>query len=271
MPKRIRLDDVEEPVEPAAAPSPAKFVRTDDDSTEDEQTDSSGIACALPPHTREPLVFTNRSEFYEHYYATHIFVCDACNATLPDEHFLNLHFAEYHDPINLVKKDRGEKIYGCLLEDCDKMCSDVKKRRLHCIDKHGFPRNFDFTVIMDGIKKGQKTMLRPETAMRKQTSEEITTESGRNDPKQPKVGGNATKVESTRREPVQLVPRPNAKSKRPSQALGSKASEQKHGSQKRSSGRENEQSSDMAEMVSSMAALQFTPRAVQLNKSSGQL
>src|ERR1700722_14248192 len=41
--------------------------------------------------------------------------------------------------------------YSCFVEDCDKKCSTPQKRRLHLIDKHLFPKDYDFYVINDGI------------------------------------------------------------------------------------------------------------------------
>lgn len=46
------------------------------------------------------------------------------------------------------------------MEGCDKLCSTHFKRRLHLMDKHGFPRNYDFFIVNDGIDR-RKSMLRP--------------------------------------------------------------------------------------------------------------
>lgn len=50
--------------------------------------------------------------------------------------------------------------YACLVPDCDRLCSTPQKRRLHCIDKHQFPRNYDFFIVNDGIDR-RSSMLRP--------------------------------------------------------------------------------------------------------------
>lgn len=39
------------------------------------------------------------------------------------------------------------------------MCADWKKRRSHLVDKHGFPRNYDFLVVDSGVD-GKRSMLR---------------------------------------------------------------------------------------------------------------
>jgi hypothetical protein len=50
--------------------------------------------------------------------------------------------------------------YACLTTECDRLCSTPQKRRLHCIDKHHFPRNYDFFIVNDGIDR-RSSMLRP--------------------------------------------------------------------------------------------------------------
>jgi hypothetical protein len=47
-----------------------------------------------------------------HYQKTHMNRCSECQKNFPDEHFLHLHIAENHDPINASKRDKGEKTVG---------------------------------------------------------------------------------------------------------------------------------------------------------------
>jgi hypothetical protein len=51
--------------------------------------------------------------------------------------------------------------YACLLPDCDRLCSTPQKRRLHCIDKHQFPREYDFIVVKDGIDRRSSMLIPP--------------------------------------------------------------------------------------------------------------
>jgi hypothetical protein len=51
--------------------------------------------------------------------------------------------------------------YACLLPDCDRLCSTPQKRRLHCIDKHLFPREYDFIVVKDGIDRRSSMLIPP--------------------------------------------------------------------------------------------------------------
>jgi hypothetical protein len=68
------------------------------------------MKCELSPH--HPLEFDSFEDYDVHYQKTHLNRCTECGRNFPDEHILHLHIAEYHDPINAAKRDRGEKIVG---------------------------------------------------------------------------------------------------------------------------------------------------------------
>ena len=68
------------------------------------------MKCSLPPH--EPLAFASFDEFDIHYQKTHVNRCSECHKNFPDDRFLLLHIAEYHDPIVAAKRDQGEKTVG---------------------------------------------------------------------------------------------------------------------------------------------------------------
>lgn len=119
----------------------------------------TAITCALPPH--QPITFTTYNDYEIHYHKSHVFRCLECTKNFPTEHFLSLHIAENHDPLNRVKQDRGGKTYHCFVEDCEKVCSTPQKRRMHLIDKHMFPRNYDFHIVNHGFDN-RTSLLRPE-------------------------------------------------------------------------------------------------------------
>ncbi|KAF2008970.1 hypothetical protein BU24DRAFT_380958, partial [Aaosphaeria arxii CBS 175.79] len=121
-------------------------------------TNSTAMKCTLPPHP--PLTFPSYSAYETHYHQTHTNRCSTCHTNHPSPHFLDLHITEHHDPITAARKDRGDKVYACLVPECDRLCSTPAKRRLHCIDKHGFPKNYDFFVVKDGIDR-RWSLLRP--------------------------------------------------------------------------------------------------------------
>jgi hypothetical protein len=116
------------------------------------------MRCSLPGH-RPDLPFRSFDDYEVHYSKSHVNRCVECRKNFPTEHFLNLHQAENHDPLVGVLRDRGEHTYACFVEDCERKCSTPQKRRLHLIDKHSFPKEYDFFVVNDGIDK-KSSMLR---------------------------------------------------------------------------------------------------------------
>lgn len=135
---------------------PPKYAQLDESAA---GSDASGVMfCSLPPH-RQALTFPSYDAYEIHYAKAHVNRCSACGKNFPTGHFLGLHLAENHDPLNEVRKAKGEKIvgllvgfpdqgrlltsmgqYACLVEDCDRTCSSPQKRRRHLIDKHMFPK-----------------------------------------------------------------------------------------------------------------------------------
>lgn len=127
------------------------------------------LHCTLPPHA--PLGFPSYSLYETHYLQSHTHRCHSCLRNFPSDHYLNLHIAEYHDPITASRRERGEKTYQCFVEGCDKLCSAWQKRRMHLVDKHGFPREYDFFVVRDGCD-GRTSLLRSERSLRKSSLSE---------------------------------------------------------------------------------------------------
>ncbi|KAG9879657.1 hypothetical protein KCU98_g21176, partial [Aureobasidium melanogenum] len=157
---------------------PGKYTHLDASTS---HTANTAITCTLPPH--QPIKFTTYNDYEVHYLKAHSFRCIECAKNFPTEHFLSLHIAESHDPLNRVKQDRGEKTYHCFVEDCEKVCSTPQKRRMHLIDKHMFPRNYDFHIVNHG-SDNRTSLLRSEGKSRQKQSkapsnlaQEDTTES----------------------------------------------------------------------------------------------
>lgn len=62
---------------------------------------------------------------------------------------------------NELKKEKGEKTFQCFVEGCDRLCSTPQKRRLHVIDKHGFPKDFYFRIVDQGIDNCNSLLRTP--------------------------------------------------------------------------------------------------------------
>lgn len=97
------------------------------------------MRCSLPPH-KHAVEFQSHEDYEVHYLKEHTNRCASCGKNFPTAHFLGLHIEENHNPLRETLQAKGEKTYGCFVEDCDRKCSTPQKRRLHLIDKHGFPK-----------------------------------------------------------------------------------------------------------------------------------
>ena len=109
-----------------------------------EQTTSTAksttvMRCSLPPH-KNALEFQSHDDYEVHYLKEHTNRCSSCGKNFPSGHFLSLHIEENHNALRETLQAKGEKTYGCFVEDCDRKCSTPQKRRMHLIDKHGYPK-----------------------------------------------------------------------------------------------------------------------------------
>ncbi|KZT59420.1 hypothetical protein CALCODRAFT_493562 [Calocera cornea HHB12733] len=113
-----------------------------------------GIICSLPPTChRHPAVLGDAQALERHYKTYHTHVCQekGCMSVFPDQRLLELHFAECHDPIVAIRKERGEKTFACFIPTCIKMFDTPAKRRMHLIDGHHYPKEYFFAVTNKGI------------------------------------------------------------------------------------------------------------------------
>ncbi|PWW74361.1 hypothetical protein C7212DRAFT_353476 [Tuber magnatum] len=133
----------------------SKHVRLDPLSS--EQT--SSISCFLPPNcSGKP--FASHEQFETHYIQAHSNRCHECGRNFPSLRFLDLHIAENHDPLTELKRERGDKTYACFVEGCDRLCSTPLKRRMHVIDKHHFPKEYNWDIVKWGIDKCTSLLAR---------------------------------------------------------------------------------------------------------------
>ena len=66
---------------------------------------------------------------------------------------MNLHLDEHHNPLREELAAKGAKTYACFVEGCERKCSSPQKRRLHLIDKHSFPKDYNFRITQRGLNK----------------------------------------------------------------------------------------------------------------------
>ena len=89
-------------------PSPTKYAQLDE-TAEIEDGPQTVMLCSLPPH-RDSLTFPRYDAYEVHYVKEHVNRCVECGRNFPTGHYLGLHIAENHDPLNEARKARGDKI-----------------------------------------------------------------------------------------------------------------------------------------------------------------
>lgn len=225
---------------PSDAPShTTKYVQTAGD-TGDQFPARAAMKCSLPPHA-ETLSFPTFSDFEVHYAKIHSNRCSACNRNFPTEHFLSLHISENHDPLEDARRARDEKTYRCFVEGCEKICSTPQKRRMHLVDKHMFPKNYDFLIVNTGIDK-RSSMLR---TRQRRTSSAASRAVQRGKGTEKGVNGGHRSSESTVEEPIEVAETANGDSIR----LETKSKEP-----------------DIDGLTSTMSALKFVPPSVRFGR-----
>ena len=135
----------------------------------------------------------------------------------------------------------------CLVEGCDKVCWTWSRRRLHVIDKHHFPRDYDFSVINDGIDNKTSTLQNAELGLPYELSSKradwVTKESQEDE----------QTVSAEGRSPSQHTLKPDQEDK--------SHLEPSHAPDKDLTTRDRYES-----LVDSMASLKFIPNSVRLRK-----
>ncbi|KAI9323887.1 hypothetical protein BX666DRAFT_1847856, partial [Dichotomocladium elegans] len=119
--------------------------------------------------------FPNTAAYALHYEVCHAHACIECHKPFPSAIFLDIHLDECHNVLLQIKKERGEKIYACFVENCAKKFISPKMRRLHLVDKHLYPRNFPFDIVWTGSLSFEQRQAREKkrhhSAIKNQSSE----------------------------------------------------------------------------------------------------
>mmetsp|Transcript_42607 Transcript_42607/g.83560 ORF Transcript_42607/g.83560 Transcript_42607/m.83560 type:complete len:150 (-) Transcript_42607:80-529(-) len=87
--------------------------------------------------------FGTMTDYELHYKSCHSHVCSECGAISPTDHYLQIHFEETHDMFFKVLAEK-QPMFSCLLEACDIKSWTQEDRRMHLIQHHSFPPDFEF-------------------------------------------------------------------------------------------------------------------------------
>lgn len=83
-------------------------------------------------------------ELETHFFSRHTAACSVCSRVFPTSRLMDLHIAESHDSFFQAKVAHGHPMYKCLVEGCEAKFLDDGARHQHLMDKHKFPRTFEF-------------------------------------------------------------------------------------------------------------------------------
>lgn len=83
-------------------------------------------------------------DFEDHYMTRHTASCSVCSRVYPTSRLLSIHVSEAHDSYFEAKVARGFPMYECLVEGCVVKLKTYKSRQQHLVDKHQFPKSFEF-------------------------------------------------------------------------------------------------------------------------------
>ncbi|KAI9166880.1 Zinc finger protein [Paramyrothecium foliicola] len=216
-----------------------------DTAVADEEAGPPIMKCTLPPH-KDPLLFKSYPEYEAHYSSFHTNRCLECRKNFPSDHLLGLHIEEWHDPLVVVRRDRGEHTYSCFVEGCERKCLTYQKRRMHLIDKHMYPKNFFFAITKEGVD-GRRSLLVEDGHRRRRSSAAAQTKESRRRAS-PTEGGNGEKMDASTNAADSPANNSPAKKKAELREVGLSTD------------------ADMADLTGAMSALHFVPPSVRFGR-----
>ncbi|KAK6584580.1 hypothetical protein PZA11_002804 [Diplocarpon coronariae] len=222
--------------------STSKIVHLNPESGENQTIE---MRCSLPPH-RGTLTFASFEDYDIHYAKIHVNRCLKCRKNFPTNHFLILHIEENHDALISVLRERGEKTYSCFVEGCDRKCSTPQKRRMHLVDKHMFPKDYDFYVVNDGIDRRSSMLRSGKHRRRSSAAQHMTDIEERNRRRTSNLGHASAEKEGGD------AAQKKDKLETPSTLLSSK------------------EDADMDGLSSAMSSLKFVPASVRFGRGQGR-
>ncbi|XP_057437523.1 uncharacterized protein LOC130729708 [Lotus japonicus] len=110
-------------------------------------------------------------DFENHYSARHHSACcSVCSRVYPTSRLLSIHVSEEHDSFFKAKVARGYDVYECLVEGCGLKFKSYTSRKQHLVDKHGFPKSFQFFKKAAPSKKERLKTQRKQAAHKEDAS-----------------------------------------------------------------------------------------------------
>ncbi|KAI9760183.1 MAG: hypothetical protein M4579_001798 [Chaenotheca gracillima] len=246
--------DLDEP-----APRIVKYTQLDDEETVPETAEV--MRCSLPPHP-ETIAFASYEEYEIHYAKAHVNRCAECRKNFPTEHFLDLHIQENHDSLNEARKARGEKTYACYVEACDRKCSSHEKRKRHLIDKHMFPKDYDFDVINEGIDR-RTSLLRSHRHRRRSSAATAGISGGQRARRRSATAGSLQDQAPSNSEPAESV---DTLPETEESTAGNSVSDIPESPVQAGSAQKTIEDKEMTDLATTMSSLRFVPPSIRFGR-----
>lgn len=103
------------------SPNAHKHRNIESSSPSSSSVPTQSFYCALPPHPlfAGPIRFSTYAAYETHYIQQHTNRCADCGRNFPSTRFLEVHILDTHDALVAVKRSRGEKTVGAMLEEME--------------------------------------------------------------------------------------------------------------------------------------------------------
>ncbi|XP_010905507.1 uncharacterized protein [Elaeis guineensis] len=159
---------------------------TEDERYQLQKMEGGGINTVLCPIVGCGAQLNCLEDFEDHYHARHTASCSVCSRVYPTSRLLSIHVSEAHDSFFQAKVARGFPMYECLVEGCGVKLKCYKSRQQHLVDKHKFPRSFEFYRKAHPSKHQRQKYQRRQAAYRWEGTKETHMDVDRNTLKQPR-------------------------------------------------------------------------------------
>ncbi|XP_008807434.1 zinc finger protein 511 [Phoenix dactylifera] len=158
---------------------------TEDERYQLQKMEGGGITNLLCPIVGCGARLNCLEDFEDHYHARHTASCSVCSRVYPTSRLLSVHISEAHDSFFEAKVARGFPMYECLVEGCGVKLKSYKSRQQHLVDKHKFPRSFEFYRKAHSCKHQRQKYQRWQSAYRGEETMETHMDVDRKTLKQP--------------------------------------------------------------------------------------
>ncbi|XP_047081268.1 zinc finger protein 511-like [Lolium rigidum] len=159
---------------------------SDDDRYQLERMDVATVSTVCCPIAGCGVHLDCLEDFEDHYSTRHTASCSVCSRVYPTSRLLSIHISEAHDSFFQAKVARGFLMYECLVEGCGVKLKNYKSRQQHLVDKHQFPKSFEFFKRAQPSQRHRQKYHRRQTVHKEEEARDSLMDVDGNSPRQMK-------------------------------------------------------------------------------------